>query len=95
MNEEFTRISAEEIDQNIIKLIGKDWMLITAGGMDSYNTMTASWGQMGVLWNLPVAICFIRPQRYTYAFTEKEEYYTLTFFEKEYRPALNFCGSKS
>ena len=65
MNEEFTRISAEEIDQNIIKLIGKDWMLITAGGMDSYNTMTASWGQMGGLWNLPGAICFIRPQRYT------------------------------
>jgi len=95
MIDDFRKIAAEEIDKNSIKLIGKDWMLITAGSLDSYNTMTASWGQFGVLWNLPVAICFIRPQRYTYEFVEQSEYYTLTFFEKEYRSALNFCGSKS
>ena len=69
MNEEFTRISAEEIDQNIIKLIGKDWMLITAGSLDSYNTMTASWGQMGVMWSLPVYNLIAKNR---YKFYEKE-----------------------
>ena len=26
------------------KIIGKEWMLVTAGGADEFNTMTASWG---------------------------------------------------
>lgn len=95
MNDNFKKIKSEEIDQNLFKLIGKDWMLITAGKLSSYNTMTASWGQMGVLWNLPVAICFIRPQRFTFEFIEKSNYYTLTFFKEEYRKALNFCGAHS
>ena len=95
MNNKFENIKPEHIEQNVFKLIGKDWMLISAGNMDSYNTMTASWGQMGVLWNLPVALCFIRPQRYTFEFAERSDYYTLTFFEEKYRKALNFCGTKS
>ena len=37
-------IKPEEITDNVIKLIGKDWMLVTAGRRDDYNTMTASWG---------------------------------------------------
>lgn len=95
MNDSFKKIKPEEIEQNIIKLIGNDWMLITAGNLRSYNTMTASWGQMGVLWNLPVAICFIRPQRYTFEFVERSDYYTLSFFTEDYRKALNFCGANS
>ena len=70
-------------------------MLITAGSLENWNTMTASWGQLGVLWNLPVAICYIRPHRYTFDFAEKSDYYTLSFFEEKYRPVLQFCGSKS
>lgn len=70
-------------------------MLITAGDIGSYNTMTASWGQFGILWSLPVATCYIRPQRYTYGFAEKSDYFTLSFFSKEYRKALQLCGSKS
>ncbi|MCF8379384.1 MAG: flavin reductase [Bacteroidales bacterium] len=95
MNRDFKKIKPVKIDKNLIQLVGKDWMLITAGELSSYNTMTASWGQMGVLWNLPVAICYIRPQRFTFEFVEKADYYTLSFFENKYRKALNFCGSKS
>jgi flavin reductase (DIM6/NTAB) family NADH-FMN oxidoreductase RutF len=95
MKNNFRKISPLEIKDNVFKAIGDDWMLITAGDNKSYNTMTASWGTLGVLWNLPVAICFIRPQRYTYIFAEKADYYTLSFFKEEYRDALKFCGSKS
>lgn len=95
MNSTFKKIGPFDITDNVFKAIGDDWMLITAGNILSYNTMTASWGAMGVLWNLPVAICFIRPQRYTYKFTEMSEYYTLSFFGEQHREALQFCGSKS
>ena len=57
--------------------------------------MTASWGGMGFLWNRPVAFCFVRPQRYTYALTEQAERISLCFFDEKYRAALRLCGTKS
>lgn len=95
MSEKFKSISPEKISENTFKLIGKDWMLITAGNIDKFNTMTASWGGLGVLWNKNIAICFIRPQRYTYEFMEKADVFTLSFFDEKYRAALQLCGSKS
>lgn len=91
----FKEISIKELQDNMVKLIGDDWMLITAGTIDSCNMMTASWGGIGYLWNMPVVFTFVRPQRYTYQFTENEEYFTLTFFAEKDRKILNFCGSNS
>ncbi|MBQ3707441.1 MAG: flavin reductase [Clostridia bacterium] len=98
----FRSIRPEELCGNVFRLIGHDWMLVTSAndgeglvcGKD-YNTMTASWGGMGILWGGPVAFVFIRPQRHTFGFTERNERLTLSFFGEEYRAALNFCGSKS
>ncbi len=70
-------------------------MLITAGMPDRFNTMTASWGGLGVLWERKVAFCFIRPTRYTYEFVERSERYTLSFFREQNRKALTFCGTHS
>jgi flavin reductase (DIM6/NTAB) family NADH-FMN oxidoreductase RutF len=95
LNDTFKKISIKELNDNVVKLIANDWMLITVGQINSCNMMTASWGGIGNLWNEPVAFIFIRPQRYTYQFTEKEEYFTLTFFEEKDRSILNFCGSTS
>lgn len=95
----YRNLTPEALD-GVFKLIGKDWMLITAAGKnergeDTVNTMTASWGGLGFLWNRPVAFCFVRPQRYTYALTEQAERFSLTFFEEKYRDALRLCGTKS
>lgn len=90
----YVEISPYELD-NALKLIGKDWMLITVQDGEGANAMTASWGCMGVLWNKPVALCFIRPQRYTYGLAENEERMSLAFFGEGYREALSLCGSKS
>lgn len=95
MDKQFIEINPEQITDNTFKLISSDWMLITAGNMQSFNTMTASWGGLGVLWNKNVAFCFVRPSRYTYGFMEKAWGFTLSFFDKQYRKALNFCGSHS
>ena len=91
----FRKISPEEIPGNAIKMISKDWMLITAGGKEKFNMMTASWGGFGVLYNKPVAICFVNPARYTYQLMESGDTYTLTFYTEVYRDVLKYCGSKS
>lgn len=88
-------ISIKDLSINPFVKIGKEWMLITAGDEKSFNTMTASWGGMGALWNKDVAYTFIRPSRYTYEFTQREEYFSLCFFGEEYRDALTLCGRKS
>ena len=90
----FKEISTAEIE-NVFKLIGKDWMLITASDGERVNCMTASWGSMGVLWNDDVCTVFIRPQRYTYEFVEKADTISLSFFSEKYRDALKFCGRVS
>ena len=33
--------------EDTIKLISKEWMLVTAGTSESFNTMTANWGGIG------------------------------------------------
>ena len=91
----YRHIAAENIPGNFIKMVSNDWMLITAGDKEKFNMMTASWGGIGVLYNKPVAICFINPARYTYQVIENSDTYTLTFYTEAYRDALKYCGSKS
>lgn len=94
-NESFKNISPTHITDNPFQLIDKEWMLITAGELKFFNTMTASWGGFGILWNKPIVFCFVRPVRYTYQFMENSDFFTATFFDQEYREALNFCGANS
>lgn len=92
---EFRNIKPSEFKGNPFNMIGKQWMLITCGTKEAFNTMTASWGALGVQWNKPVAHCLIRPSRYTYEFMESNDYFTLSFYPEKYREMLNLCGSKS
>ena len=91
----FKEMKAEELQFNPFTKIGKEWMLVTAGDEEKHNTMTASWGAMGIMWGKNVATVYIRPQRYTKEFIDKEERFTVSFFSEEYRQALEVCGSKS
>lgn len=95
MTDVFKEKSAAELNENPFELIGKEWMLVTAGKPDDFNTMTASWGGLGVMWNRYIAFCMIRPTRYTYEFINRSPRFTLSFFNEEYREALNFCGTHS
>ena len=90
----FREISPYETE-NALKLIGKDWMLITARDGEKVNAMTASWGGLGVLWSLPVATIYVRPQRYTYSLIEQEDEISLCFPSEKYRKAMGLCGTKS
>ena len=92
---DFRSINPAEVRDNPFRLIGEDWMLVTAGTTRAWNTMTASWGGLGVLWSRPVAFAFIRPTRYTFGFVERSARFSLCFFGEEWREALKFCGTRS
>lgn len=93
-------IAFSELQFNPFDLIAKDWMLVTAGCKENgFNTMTASWGHLGSIWGhgggKPTAVIYVRPQRYTKEFVDREERFTLTFFDQSYRSALGYLGSHS
>lgn len=91
----FKEIKPEELDKSPFQLIGKEWMLITAKKDNKVNTMTASWGGFGVLWNKNVAFVFIRPQRYTKEFVDNSDGFSLTFFDKDYKKQMAYLGDVS
>lgn len=89
------QIAVNELSDNFFEAIGKEWMLITSGNEETFNTMTASWGGVGYLWNKPVVYVFVRPERYTFEFMEKSDYFTLSFLGEENRAIHKICGTKS
>lgn len=89
------KIEIQDFNENVFKLIGDDWLLINTYNEEKVNSMTASWGGMGVLWNKKVAYIFIRPQRYTQELLPNNEYFSLSVMGEEYRDVLNYLGSVS
>lgn len=90
----FKEIPVEYLNENFINLIGKEWMLISAGGSDGYNMMTASWGFAGEMWGAHCAVVCIRPQRYTYEFVEREDCFALSFYGDN-KDIHKICGNRS
>lgn len=90
-----TKIQVEQLHSDPFTMIGKEWMLVTAKHGEKANTMTASWGGMGILWNKKVAFVFIRPQRYTKEFIDKADTFSLSFYDECHRKALTYFGNVS
>ncbi|MCI8335973.1 MAG: flavin reductase family protein [Peptococcaceae bacterium] len=93
--EQFHFITPDAFQKSPFKTIGKDWMLVTAGNEEKANTMTASWGGLGIMWGKPVAFIVLRPQRYTKEFVDKESTLSLSFLNDTYRKTLNYLGTVS
>ena len=91
----FKEVPVESVEFNPFTKIGKQWMLVTAGDREKFNTMTASWGAAGVIWGKNTVTVYIRPQRYTKEFIDAKETFTLSFYKEEYRKALSLLGSVS
>lgn len=84
-----------ELALDPFRTIGTEWFLLTAGTPEDYNTMTASWGAMGVIWGGPAMTAVVRTSRHTFGYMEENDTFTVSVFPEEYRAALQFCGSKS
>ena len=90
-----TKITAEQFVKSPFQMISKDWMLVTAEKDGKANTMTASWGGLGVMWGKNVAYIVLRPQRYTKEFVDAVDTFSLSFLSNDHRDTLNYLGTKS
>lgn len=88
-------IDMKELQANPFEMIGDQWMLITAEKDGKVNTMTASWGAMGIMWGKMVATAYIRPQRYTKEFVDGADTFTLSFFGGDQKKAMGHLGTVS
>ena len=89
------KIDIKSMEMKPFEKIGSEWMLITAEKHGKVNTMTASWGGLGILWGKPVATAYIRPQRYTKEFVDANEVFTLSFFDGECMKEMGYLGKVS
>ena len=83
------------LEADVFTKFDKQWALVTAGTPEHYNTMTISWGGLGTLWERPVATVYVKKNRYTFAFMEESDYFTVSFYPEEQRRALSLLGSTS
>ena len=60
----FHSIKPVQITENIFSLISKDWFLMSAEKEGRVNPMTVAWATAGILWQKPVVMCAVRPERY-------------------------------
>lgn len=83
------------LEFNPFTKLKNEWALVTAGNKKDYNTMTVSWGGVGVIWGKNVVYIFIRDSRYTKEFIDNGEFFSISYFSNEYHPALAYCGAHS
>jgi flavin reductase (DIM6/NTAB) family NADH-FMN oxidoreductase RutF len=98
-------IAVRDLTLNPMTLIDGQWWLLAAGNETTgFNAMTASWGHLGSIWERPgdqahqalaTAIIYVRPQRYTREFMDREALFTLSVFDENYKKALGYLGSHS
>ena len=90
----YRKVDAATYAMKPFEAIGKKWTLITAEKDGVVNTMTASWGGVGVLWGKNVVTVYIRPQRYTRECVDAGDFFTVTLFDG-HQKELSVLGSKS
>lgn len=85
-----------EFKYNVFTEFNDSWPILTAGSRRTgFNSMTVSWGGLGVLWGKNVAFVFVRKSRYTYEFIEQSDSVTLSFLSDKYKEAKALFGKAS
>ena len=72
----------------------RDMALPTAGSPEDFNTMTIGWGALGTIWGKPACTVYVRPSRYTLEFMDRNELFTVSFFDG-HKSDLSYLGRVS
>lgn len=71
-------------------------ILLTTKSRDRVNTMTIGWGKIGIEWNKPVFIAYVRESRYTKQMLEENGEFTVNIPHGDFDSRiLSYCGTKS
>jgi len=90
-------VSYKELKFNPFNLLGKEWMLISAGSEQTgCNTMNLGHAHPGHLDGTPpAAVPLPPPSRYTKTFVDREDYFTLCVMDESFRKQMAYLGSVS
>ncbi|MCD8172980.1 MAG: flavin reductase family protein [Alistipes sp.] len=91
----FKKIDIKEVEQDVFTLVNSDFTVLTSGTPAAYNSMIASWGGWGVLFDKPVTWCFLRSNRYTLQVIRENGSYTMSYFDDEYKGDIMHFGTQS
>lgn len=84
----------KHLDQAIEQL--QKGVFLTTKVKNKVNTMTISWGSIGVIWNKPMFIVYVRYTRDTYQMLEEANEFTISIpIKRGLKDELIFCGTKS
>lgn len=93
MSQIFQEVPAEILRSHIHKITGDNSVLLTAGNLNLFDSTIASCRFAEELSFVPVAVCFIRPQKHMMRFIDKNNHFTLSYFAPEQRHMLDFFRS--
>ncbi len=90
-------ISFQELKLKSFSIFDDQWFLLTCGDLQNrhFNSMTISWGSIGIMWNKPFIQVVVRPTRYTHGFMQQYPDFTVCAFPEIQRKALALLGAKS
>jgi flavin reductase (DIM6/NTAB) family NADH-FMN oxidoreductase RutF len=91
----FQSIAPKDIPGDVFTLVGADYSVITAGTPERYNSMVASWGGWGIIFNAPTVWAFLRASRYTLEIMRQCKTFTCSFFPAAHRNDFALFGKKS
>ena len=91
----FQPFDVTQLDINPFTLISEDWGVLTAMADGKCNSMTISWGGMGVLWGKNVVTVYVRESRFTKELLDKSDSFSITFLKENQRNLLKYLGSVS
>ncbi len=91
----FEKIDIRELELSPVRAIGDNWAILTGCSDEGFNSMTVSWGGMGVMWNKPVVFVFVRPGRHTFKFMENGEGFSLALMGEGMHEKMAVFGKKS
>ncbi len=97
MAEKITKENFLDARYDVFRKFSEQWAIVSAGSIDDYNCMTLSWGMLGNVWEHPGAAVtiYVRPDRYTFEFMEKNDYFVISFLPEENRKDAEILGTLS
>ena len=69
--------------------------ILTAGTREKHNSLIIGWGLLGAAWQRPLFLVYVHPDRYTFQFMQKTEFFTVSFIKKEFYKKFVPYGNKS
>lgn len=88
-------VSVFDYAGQICKALGKG-VLLTTSANGKVNTMTIGWGSLGIEWNRPIFIVYVRESRYTRQLLEQNPEFTVNIpLDTCDGHILTYCGRQT